>query len=468
MTMASPSLRRQAAKAAILAAVLLLTLFGIAIASIIYGLSLSGAFSATLPDLVGMIQLRATNAISAHHTFSMVALAVVAVAAVAAFVLATTIFRHLSTLFLLIERSCATVAEAARGDLNARVVRIGRTDEVGQLLVAVNRVLDLTEEFAKDTGAAMKRAGAKEYFRYIPTAGLRGDYMIYAELINQVLTDMQSREEETQVFEQSVKTMVSEVAAATRGIHQTANTMASRSENAGGHSLHVGEAAEVTTALAAAVSESTRQLASAINEIAQQVAMSAHVAQTAVVDIDETSARMTGLADSVAQIGLVVQLINDIASQTDLLALNATIEAARAGDAGKGFAVVAGEVKNLANQTARATDDISRQVASVQQAAHLAASGISGVVNTIRSIDNISATIAGAVQEQEAVTREIAQHIEEVATKAGQVSENVILASQASAHACGGTVRVIWSARRLAAVVESLNQRVNEYLTKVR
>jgi len=400
--------------------------------------------------------------------FAIGALVVLGLAGLFLLAVSLSAFREVGAVLGLIERGAATAQQAAQGDLNIRVLRIGRKDELGRMMNGLNHVLDLTEEFAKDTGAAMKRAGAKEYFRYIPVQGLRGDYRSYAEMINKVLGDMEARDQETRTFEKNVHEMVSEVSNATVGIGRTAQTMAARSESAGGRSITVGEAAETTTQLASAVSESTRQLALAINEIAQQVTQSAEVAQNAVSDIGETVNHMNGLAESVSQIGVVVQLINDIAAQTNLLALNATIEAARAGEAGKGFAVVANEVKNLANQTARATDDISRQVGAVQDAARAAASGVEGVVATIRTIDGIASAIAGAVQEQEAVTRDISSHIDEVATKASEVSENVAHLSQSTAQACGGTVRVIWSARSLSKVVEALNAEVNQYVSKVR
>ena len=446
--MSTPSLRRQVVRNSTLTLVALLATGAVAFAAIAQGLMID------------------TSPANKSVTYTLLVLALVSGATL--FLLALKSHRQITSIIDLVERGEMVASQAAAGDLNARLIRIGRDDELGRMLHAINRVLDLTEEFAKDTGAAMKFAGEKKYFRFIPLQGLRGDYHGYATMINKVLGDMDARDQETRTFEESVQAMVSQVSRATKGIGQTAGTMAERSESAGGRSIDVGEAAEVTTERAAAVSESTRQLAAAINEIAQRVNQSAHVAQSAVGDIAQTVERMNGLAESVSQIGEVVNLINDIASQTNLLALNATIEAARAGEAGKGFAVVAGEVKNLANQTARATEDITRQVNAVQDAARSAASGISGVVDTIRSIDEISATIAGAVQEQEAVTREISAHIDEVATKAAEVSENVAHMAQSSAQACGGTVRVIWSARTLSTVVDSLSRSVNDYVSKVR
>lgn len=439
--MSAPSLRRQARRAALVIAALAVLIVATA--------------------LIGLIHEPGGGSAS-------IAMAIIVLAGIALAAVSLLAFREINSVLILINRGQAAAVEAARGNLNTRVIRIGRTDELGALLNALNHILDLAEEFAKDTGAAMKFAGEGKYFRFIPTQGLRGDYQGFAQLANKVLADLEARDNDTSLFETSVQDMVSEVSKATQGITATAQTMAARSESAGGRSLDVGQAAEVTTELAASVSEATRHLASAINEIASQVAQSAQIAQSAVGDISQTVDRMTGLGESVTRIGDVVNLIHDIASQTNLLALNATIEAARAGEAGKGFVVVANEVKSLANQTARATEDITKQVAAVRAAAGAAANGVAGVVETIHCLDEISAAIAGAVQEQEAVTRDISAHIEEVAAKSALVSENVAHLSKASAQSCGGTVRVIWSAQTLSGIVDALHNRVSEYIRSVR
>jgi len=270
------------------------------------------------------------------------------------------------------------------------------------------------------------------------------------------------------VFESTVSAKVAAVEEASNGISNTAQTMAARSQQSGGRSMEVGAAAEITTERAAAASDATRQLARSVNEIAAQVVQSSEMARLAVEEVNATAQRMSGLTDSVKAIGEVVKLINDIASQTNLLALNATIEAARAGDAGKGFAVVANEVKGLANQTAKATEDIARQISAVQDSSRAMAGSIESVVETIRSLDHASSTIADAVREQETATHAIASNIDEVAVQAGAVSKSVSSLARTSTMACSGTVRVIWSAETLGKVVNELRTEAVQFLRSVR
>ena len=366
-----------------------------------------------------------------------------------------------------LEQASAIMLRAAAGDLNARILRIGRGDEIGQLLRSVNRVLDLTETFAKEIGAAMAAAERKEYYRYIPEEGLRGDFLRFVRSINVILAAMEGRDAKTQEFERTVKSLVDDVATSTQGISGTASMMARRSETTGGRSLDVGEAARAATARAELVSGATRQLVGSINEIAAQATQSSAVARQAVQQISATSTRMDDLAQAISQIGQVVGLINTIAGQTNLLALNATIEAARAGESGRGFAVVANEVKKLANQTATATGTIADQVDTVQAAAREAVEAIADIVATIESIEGIAAAIAGAVQQQETSTQEISRNIEGVVQEADHVSRAVSQLSQSSAHSCAGTVRVIWSARTLATVVTNMHDQVTHYIQSV-
>jgi len=270
------------------------------------------------------------------------------------------------------------------------------------------------------------------------------------------------------LFESTVTSKVQAVHDATQTINATAAAMAERSQQSGGRSIQVGEAIGITTERAAAAAESTRELSKAVNEIARQVAHSTEISRQAVTEVNAVADSMSGLAGTVKNIGEVVSMINDIASQTNLLALNATIEAARAGDAGKGFAVVAGEVKNLANQTAKATEDIARQIHAVQTSTSAMSDSISSVVGTIQSLDSASSAIAGAVQQQEATTRAIASDIDEVAAQAVMVSRTVPALAKSATMASAGTVRVIWSASSLMEVVRDLSIEAQQFVERVR
>ena len=269
-------------------------------------------------------------------------------------------------------------------------------------------------------------------------------------------------------FEGSVLQVTKTVSLSATEMLSTSQELASAAQQTSVQATTISQEATQSSANVQTVAEAAEHLSSSIAEIGRQVIDAASASRQASEEAVSVNALVGNLAIAANQIGEVVLLISDIASQTNLLALNATIEAARAGEAGKGFAVVAGEVKNLASQTAKATEEIARQVTEIQESSRRMGASITGVVDIIRSLDEISSAIAGAVQEQEASTREIASNIDEVAHQADAVSRSVGDLSKASAMTCAGTVRVIWSAKRLTDVVDGLTGETDGFLLRVR
>jgi methyl-accepting chemotaxis protein len=230
----------------------------------------------------------------------------------------------------------------------------------------------------------------------------------------------------------------------------------------------VASAAEETSVNVQTVSSGTEELSSSIAEIGRQVVTSAEIARKAVDEAGATDATMQGLADNAARISVVVDLIQTIASQTNLLALNATIEAARAGEAGRGFAVVASEVKNLASQTAKATDEIRSQIASMQAVTESAVGAIRSIGTTISEINDVTTAIASAVEEQGAATREIARNIQHAAGGTSEVSSNIVGVSTASAEAGSAANEVLTASGALRREAEILRAEIDAFLTNIR
>lgn len=275
-------------------------------------------------------------------------------------------------------------------------------------------------------------------------------------------------EESTSEFDSSVSSVLETVTSAATEMEATAETMTQTADQTSHKASTVASASEEMTVNVQTVASAAEQLSSSIKEISDRVQESSSISATAAATAGETQEKVRGLSAAAVSIGEVVQLISDIAEQTNLLALNATIEAARAGEAGKGFAVVASEVKSLAGQTAKATDEISGQVMEIQGATQEAVEAIDKIAAVIQNIDEIGSSIAAAVEEQTATTEEIARNVQEAASGSQEIASNIVEVNTAAGESGAASSQVLAAASELSQQADELKLLVQSFLDQVR
>jgi methyl-accepting chemotaxis protein len=335
------------------------------------------------------------------------------------------------------------MTKLATGDLDIRIEGTDRADEVGGLARSL-QVFRENAITARRLEAEQRQEQARKETR------------------------QRAVEEYIAVFDGQVSEALDTLTAASTEMHATAESMSATAEETSRQATAVATASDQASSNVQTVAAATEELHSSISEISRQVTQSAEIANTAVVEADRTNTTIQGLAETAQKIGEVVSLIQDIASQTNLLALNATIEAARAGDAGKGFAVVASEVKALANQTAKATEDISAQIAAIQGETGHAVDAIKAIGGTIRHMNEIASAIAAAVEEQGAATRDIAHNIQQVARGTTEVSANVAGVNEAADETGSAATQVLTAADDLSRQAVRLRTDVSGFLAQIR
>jgi methyl-accepting chemotaxis protein len=354
-----------------------------------------------------------------------------------------------------------------------RVRRIGKTHEmidleprwyIGGYALAMNELMAVAvAEYRKkpEKLTAILQSMVKALF-------LDMDYAISIYIDEGKATHQKQMNALAESFEGSVLGLVEKVSAAAASMKETAQSMSGVAEDATQRATTVAAAAEETRQNVQTVASATEELSASIGEIGNRIGESSRIVSEAVSQADETNHKVAGLSDAAQKIGEVVRLISDIAGQTNLLALNATIEAARAGDAGKGFAVVASEVKQLATQTARATEQISGQVQAIQSAVGAAAQAILQITNTINRVNEISTAIASAVEEQAAATQEISRNVQQASAGTSQVSTNIGSVSEAARQTGRSASQVLGSASDLTQSSTQLRGEVDGFLRKIR
>ncbi len=361
------------------------------------------------------------------------------------------------------------LAAAARGDLNSRIVNFNEGGVLALLGRNLNQTLDLAEAFTKEADAAIQTANKRRYYRKILTEGLRGSYKLYAATINKALTNMSERDADVAHFvDLNVRQVAETVATAAAGLNSHVTTIALFSDETRERAGVASGAAQRTQDNMQTVSAAVEEFSASINEIASQMNMVAGYAGEAVAAVEDADRVIGSLGEAAKRIGNVVELITEIAGQTNLLALNATIEAARAGEAGKGFAVVAGEVKNLATQTGRSTEEITRQVDAIQRIVREVNSAIGNISQKVQVIGDSSATVASAVEEQRAVTQSIAANIAEVSIAATDVSTVMDTVNTTAQESHNVVTEISNSSNYMAGEADRLRTQIGGFMEKIR
>jgi methyl-accepting chemotaxis protein len=376
-------------------------------------------------------------------TYSSSRTLILAVLGMAAFLCIASGWMIVSGVSTPIRAMTAAMSRLAQNDLTVEILGAERKDEVGHMASAV-QVFKTSmiegDRLKAEQEEAQKRAAAR------------------SALVDRLTKD----------FDHKVQGVVQTVASQADQMQASAQSMSAAAEESTKQAGAVAAASEQSAANVQTVASAAEELSSSIAEIGRQVSHSSQIAASAVTESTKANEMVQGLLNASQKIGEIVALINDIADQTNLLALNATIEAARAGEAGKGFAVVAAEVKNLATQTSKATEEISAQITGVQGATQNAVNAIASIGKTIGEIDQISATIAAAVEQQGAATQEIARNVEEAAKGTQEVSSNIGGVTEAANSTGAVANQVLSSARSLSEQSSELRNLVQSFLSEVK
>jgi methyl-accepting chemotaxis protein len=355
-----------------------------------------------------------------------------------AFVLGKGISRPMTTM-------CRAMRELANGNFDVVLPGLGRKDELGEMAAAV-------EEFKLRAIAKAERdAAAQDAQNRANSAARRTELIRFAD-----------------EFETAVGAIVSNVSASAVQLETAAGTLTRTAETTQSLSSQVASTSEVASTSIQSVASATEELSASVNEIGRRVRESSQIAEAAVLQAQQTDARIGKLSRAAQQIGDVVKLITAIAEQTNLLALNATIEAARAGEAGRGFAVVASEVKSLASQTAKATDEISSHISGMQGATQESVAAIKEIGGTIAQISTIASTIAGAVEQQSSATQEIARSVQNVAQGTHEAAANIVQVNRGATETGSASAGVLNSARTLSAESKRLREELGRFMSNIR
>ncbi|MGE5158712.1 MAG: methyl-accepting chemotaxis protein [Gemmatimonas sp.] len=379
--------------------------------------------------------------------------------------------RSLHSATRVLDEAAQVCRRAYEGDLEARILSSRQPGRLGLMQKSINDMLDITDAFVREAAASMQAASQGKNYRKILVRGLPGSFRRSASVINSGTDSLGRRVIEIGGLAKNFGTRLDEITAglatAATDLETDAEQMAAAAEETSRQSAGVMSASDQASTNVQTVASAADQLSSSIGEIGRQVSRSKEATDRAVSEAGRADVQIRNLAQAAMRIGDVVKLISEIAEQTNLLALNATIEAARAGEAGRGFAVVASEVKTLASQTAKATEEIGAKVGEMQESTTISVAAVETISHTITEINEITTAIAAAIEQQGAATGEIARNVQQASSGTSKVASNVSGISQAATDTGQVATRVNSASERVQSEVETLRREVAEFLQRL-
>ncbi|KAF0113242.1 MAG: methyl-accepting chemotaxis (MCP) signaling domain-containing protein [Hyphomonadaceae bacterium] len=366
----------------------------------------------------------------------------------------------------------ATCEQAAKGDLEPRIILLGDGGELSQLGDSVNHVLDMSDAFVREAKAAFGAVQSGNFHRRIIERGILGTYGQAAKTVNMALSAMDNRftqfGELVKGAEITTEEVLGRFIVASSSLSSDSTQMIEANNHAETGVSVIGESAVATTTDAHFVAKSADNLSDTSSQIDDSLNLSRELNESASVQVSETRSAMNQLEVATNEIAPIAEIIRKVAGQTRLLALNASIEAVRAGEHGAAFAVVANEVKSLADQTAKASDDIVERIQTIEQTAHKANETIESFVATVEELTQISQTISIAVVNQLKSSKDISEAIHQTANRSDEVAQNVNTVLAAIKQTSAQATNVNSSAQKLGDDAGHLNQELREFLQSAR